>query len=194
MAAPSKVRRSPGGVSIDGVAMRRHILISALLVASATAGTAAADTRFLAFDARDRTTQALTRGVTLEVERGLFGAVSVRNLFSSSSRGSASFTRGGPDAVRRALPAGASESGVYAIVLEGDGRGLARALCPGADETWLVIGRVKAGRPMTMQAVGRWSDGQYRHCVQLNYDYRGEWATQAGAGPARDAPAAYGPG
>lgn len=174
--------------------MRRHILISALLVASAAAGSAAADTRFLAFDARDRTTQALTRGVTLEVERGLFGAVAVRNLFSSTSRGSASFTPGGPDAVRRTLPAGASESGVYAIVQEGDGRGLARALCPGADETWVVVGRVRAGRPMTMHAVGRWSDGQYRHCVQLNYDYRGEWATQQGASPARDAPVAYGPG
>jgi len=173
--------------------MRRHILISALVAASATAGAAAADTRFLAFDARDRTTQALTRGVTLEVERGLFGAVAVRNLFSSTSRGSARFERGGPDAVRRALPGGASESGVYSIVQEGDGRGLARALCPGADESWVVIGRVKAGRPVTMQAVGRWSDGQYRHCVQLNYDYRGEWATQQGAGPARDAPLAYGP-
>ena len=129
--------------------MRRHILISALVVASAAAGPAAADTRFLAFDARDRTTQALTRGVTLEVERGLFGAVAVRNLFSSTSRGSARFERGGPDAVRRALPTGASESGVYAIVQEGDGRGLARALCPGADESWVVVGRVKAGRPMT---------------------------------------------
>lgn len=174
--------------------MRRHILISALIAAAAFgAGPAAASTRFLAFDARDRTTQALTRGVTLEVERGLFGATAVRNLFSSTSRGSASFTPGGPDAVRRTLPAGASESGVYAIVQEGDGRGLARALCPGADETWVVVGRVRAGRPMTMHAVGRWSDGQFRHCVQLNYDYRGEWATQAGSSPARDAPAAYGP-
>lgn len=173
--------------------MRRHILISALVVASAAAGPAAADTRFLAFDARDRTTQALTRGVTLEVERGLFGAVAVRNLFSSTSRGSARFERGGPDAVRQALPDGASESGVYSIVQKGDGRGLARALCPGADESWVVIGRVKAGRPMTMHAVGRWSDGQYRHCVELNYDYRGEWATQAGAGPAKDAPLAFGP-
>ena len=174
--------------------MRRHILISTLLVASVAAGSAAADTRFLAFDERDRTTQALTRGVTLEVERGLFGAVAVRNLFSSTSRGSARFTPGGPEAVRRALPAGASESGVYAIVQEGDGRGLSRALCPGADESWVVVGRVKAGRPMTMHAVGRWSDGQYRHCVQLNYDYRGEWATQQGSSPARDAPVAYGPG
>ncbi|HEY1072794.1 hypothetical protein [Brevundimonas sp.] len=181
--------------------MRRHILISAqisALIAAAAlsafwAGPAAASTRFLAFDARDRTTQALTRGVTLEVERGLFGATAVRNLFSSTSRGSASFTPGGPDAVRRTLPAGASESGVYSIVQEGDGRGLARALCPGADETWVVVGRVRAGRPMTMHAVGRWSDGQHRHCVQLNYDYRGEWATQPGSSPARDAPAAYGP-
>lgn len=178
---------------IDGVFMRRHILLPVLLVASALAGSAVADTRFLAFDARDRTTQALTRGVTLEVARGLFGATEVRNLFSSTSRGSARFSQGGPDAVRRVLPAGASDGGIYEIVLEGDGRGLARALCPGSDAAWMVIGRVRAGRPMSMQAVGRWSDGGYRHCVQLNYDYRGEWATQQGAGPARDTPAAYGP-
>ncbi len=167
--------------------MRRHILISTLLVASATASAAAADTRFLAFDARDRATQALTRGVTLEVERGLFGAIAVRNLFSSTSRGSASFTPGGPDAVRRALPTGASESGVYAIVQEGDGRGLSRALCPGADEAWVVVGRVRAGRPMTMHAVGRWPDGQFRHCVQLSYSYRGEWALPSRANGAAEA-------
>jgi hypothetical protein len=27
-----------------------------------------------------------------------------------------------------------------------------------------------------MHAVGRWADGQYRHCVALTYTYRGEWA------------------
>ena len=66
-----------------------------------------ADTRFLSFDASDRATQALTRGVTLEVERGWFGATSVKNLSASTSRGSARFERGGPDQVRRVLPQGA---------------------------------------------------------------------------------------
>jgi hypothetical protein len=73
--------------------MRRSILTLGLLAAVATsvASPALADTRFLSFDARDRTTQALTRGVTLEVERGWFGATSLKNLFSSTSRGSARF-------------------------------------------------------------------------------------------------------
>ena len=60
---------------------------------------------------------------------------------------------------------------------DGDGRGLARALCPGSDEVWLIMSRVRAPRPLTMQAVGRWSDGAYRHCVTLTYEWRGEWAT-----------------
>lgn len=168
-------------------------LILAVSTIGALASPALADTRFLSFDARDRTTQALTRGVTLEVERGWFGATSVKNLYSSSSRGSARFERGGPDQVRRALPHEAADGGVYAISADGDGRALSRALCPSADEAWIVVGRVRAGRPLSIEAVGRWADGQVRHCVTLNYDYRGEWATLPGASPARDTPAAYGP-
>jgi hypothetical protein len=153
--------------------MRRLMIIAALV---AVAGPAAAETRYLAYDASNRVTQALTRGVTLEADRGLFGGISVRRIISTSQRGSADIRRGGPDAVRRVLPAGSSETSVYAIAPEGDGRGLSRALCPGSDEAWLVLGQVRLGRPLTLQAVGRWSDGAYRHCVQLSYDWRGEWS------------------
>ncbi|MBW8304344.1 MAG: hypothetical protein K0M78_10470 [Brevundimonas sp.] len=153
----------------------RRILITALALAAA-AGPAAAEARYLAYYAADRVTQALTRGVTLEADRGLFGAISVRRIISTSQRGSADIRRGGPDAVRRALPAGSTESAVYHISPEGDGRGLSRALCPGSEEVWLVSGRVRMGRPLTLHAVGLWSDGAYRHCVQLSYAWRGEWA------------------
>ena len=159
----------------------RRILITALALI-AVAGPAAAETRYLAYDAADRITQALTRGVTLEADRGLFGAISVRRIISTSQRGSADIRRGGPDAVRRALPAGSTESAVYHINPEGDGRGLSRALCPGSSEVWLVAGRVRLGRPLTLHAVGRWSDGAYRHCVELSYAWRGEWATPPAGG------------
>ena len=154
--------------------MLRHMLIALTLVALATP--AAADTRYLAFNPSDRVTRALTRGITLEVERGLFGAVSVRRIISTTARGSATIARGGPDQARRVLPDGASESSVYTIPQEGDGRGLARALCPGAEATFLVLGRVRAGRGITMHGAGRWPDGTFRHCVTLSYDYRGEWS------------------
>jgi len=165
----------------------RRTLIAALALSFA-AGPAAAEIRYLAFDASDRVTQALTRGVTLEADRGLFGAISVRKIISTSSRGSAEVRRGGPDAVRQALPEGATETAVYAISPEGDGRGLTRALCPGAEEAWLVSGRVRLARPLTLQAVGRWPDGGYRHCVTLSYVWRGEWAAPRGAVAAEDAP------
>ena len=158
------------------------VVLSATLVVAAAAP-ARADTRFLAYDAADRVTQAMTRGLTLEVERGLFGAVRLNGLYSTSSRGSARLERGGPDGVRRALEPGASESDVYAIAQEGDGRGLSRALCPGADAAWLVAGRVRAARPLTMHAVGRWADGTFRHCVTLSYAWRGEWATAPAPSP-----------
>ena len=98
-----------------------------LLAFSTLAGPAAAETRYLAYDASDRITQALTRGITLEADRGLFGAISVRRIISTSNRGSADIRRGGPDAVRQALPAGSTEYAVYTITPEGGGRGLSRA-------------------------------------------------------------------
>lgn len=171
--------------------------LSAALALSVVAGVAApahADTRFLAYDAADRVTQALTKGVTLEVERGLFGAIRLRQLFSTTARGSAAFTRGGPDTVLGALPAGAEERDIYTIDSSGDGRGLVRALCPGADAVWVVLGRVKMARPLTMQAVGQWADGTYRSCVTLQYEWRGEWAappsTFTAPPPSPSAPAA----
>ena len=155
--------------------MLRRLTLIALAVVIASPVAAGAK-RYLAYNPSDRITTALTRGLTLEVERGLFGAVAVRRILSTSSRGSATIEQGGPDAARRVLPDGAGETSLYTIPETGDGRPLARALCPGADQTFLVLGRVRAVRPLVMHAVGRWPDGQYRHCVQLSYDYRGEWA------------------
>ncbi|MBJ7446404.1 MAG: hypothetical protein JHC81_02625 [Brevundimonas sp.] len=162
-------------------------LLIPLLAFVSVAGPAMAETRYLAFDASNRVTQALTRGVTLEADRGLFGAISVRRIISTSNRGSADIRRGGPDAVRRALPDGSRETSVYTISPEGGGRGLSRALCPSADEAWLVLGRVRLGRPLTLHAVGRWTDGTYRHCVELSYDWRGEWAMLPAGGVDPDA-------
>lgn len=159
-----------------------HRLLIAGLAFTAFAGPATAETRYLAYNASDRITQALTRGITLEADRGLFGAISVRRIISTSQRGQADIRRGGPDAVRRALPADATESAVYAITPEGGGRALGRALCPGSDEAWMVLGRVRLARPLTAHAVGRWADGTFRHCVQLSYDWRGEWAMPPASG------------
>ena len=167
----------------------KRLLIPFLAFIS-VAGPAMAETRYLAFDASNRVTQALTRGVTLEADRGLFGAISVRRIISTSNRGSADIRRGGPDAVRRALPDGSRETSVYTISPEGGGRGLSRALCPSAEEAWLVLGRVRLGRPLTLHAVGRWTDGTYRHCVELSYDWRGEWAMPPATGVDPDAAAA----
>ena len=166
----------------------RPQLILALLLTAAAGPAAAGETRYLAYDAADRVTQALTRGVTLEVERSLFGSISVRRLISTSQRGSAEIRHGGPDRVRQALPEGVTAPNIYSIAPEGDGRGLSRALCPGAEEVWLAVGRVRLARPLEMHAVGRWPDGTLRHCVRLAYNWRGEWSVPP-AGPTREEPA-----
>lgn len=152
---------------------RLALILLCLLVATPVMAGAK---RYLAYDASDRITRALTRGVTLEIESGLFGSVTVRRIISTSARGSAEIESGGPDQARRVLPAGAGETSLYTIPTTGDGRPLGRALCPGADQTFLVVGEVRAVRPLVMHAVGRWPDGQFRHCAQLSYTYRGEWA------------------
>lgn len=155
--------------------MFNRLALIALCVLIATPVVAGAK-RYLAYDASDRVTRALTRGVTLEVESGLFGAVTVRRIISTTARGSAEIESGGPDQARRVLPEGSGETSLYTIPTTGDGRPLGRALCPGADQTFLVLGGVRAVRPLVMHAVGRWPDGQFLHCVQLSYTYRGEWA------------------
>jgi len=171
--------------------MFNRLALIALCLLTATPVMAGAK-RYLAYDASDRVTRALTRGVTLEIESGLFGSVTVRRIISTSTRGSAEIESGGPDQARRVLPAGAEETTLYTIPTNGDGRPLARALCPGAEQTFLVVGTVRAVRPLTMHAVGRWPDGQFRHCVQLSYTYRGEWAvpTRGELSTGDDAPSA----
>ena len=161
--------------------MSRRLLALLTLAATATASPSlAGDTHFYAYDGADRLTRSLTSGITLEVDKGLFGAIQIHGLFSTTARGSATLDSGGPDGARDVLPDGATETNLYGIDPEGQGRGLTRALCPGADEAWLITGRVRAARPLTMQAVGRWPDGVFRHCATLSYQWRGEWAQPPG--------------
>ena len=61
----------------------------------------------------------------------------------------------------------------------------ARALKQGMMQT-LLTGRIRQGDPITLHAVGRWTDGTYRHCVTLSYTYRGEWTLPEGASPQPD--------
>ena len=52
----------------------------------------------------------------------------------------------------------------------------------------MVLGRVRLGRPMTLHAVGRWPATGYRHCIQLSYNWRGEWDVPPAGGPDDDGP------
>ena len=156
-------------------------VLCALTVTALAGSASAGDTRYLAFDAADRVTRAMTQGLTFEVERGLFGAIRVERIYSTTNRGQAEITRGGPAEVRSALPEDARAAvHVYQVADQGDGPRLVRALCPTADAAWLVTERVRLARPLTIQVVGRWPDGTYRHCVQLSYSWRGEWALPPG--------------
>lgn len=136
-----------------------------------------ASARFYAYDPATPTARRMTRGITLEVERGLLGGARVVRFYATAATGSAALDHdavSGP--VRAALPAGASESNAYLILPEGDGAALARALCPGTLRAWLVMGRVRPGEDLRMHAVGETPGGGARLCVTLEYVYRGEFA------------------
>jgi len=154
----------------------RHLLLAALPL-TLLASPAQAEDRFFAYDPANVAARLMTRGITLQAERGLFGAVRAERLFSTVGAGSAGLDRdslpGGAEAV---LPDGANETNVYRIEAEGNGAALARVLCPGASTVWLVMGRIRPVRDLTIHAVGQGATGQVLLCRTLEYRYRGEWA------------------
>lgn len=160
--------------------MRVMFALVALLLAAAAP--ARAETRFFSYDPADRLTRALTGELTFQVDMGLFGRTTLRRIYSTSRTGFADLRVGGPGEVRRALGPDAAEGTTYAIRPEGQGRPLSRALCPGAEEAWLVFAPIRAARPTSARAVGRWADGRFRECARLAWTFRGEWSALP-AGP-----------
>lgn len=159
--------------------MRRLLLASLPLIA--LAGPARADDRFFAYDPANDAARLMTRGITLQAERTLFGSVRAERLYATVGAGSASLESdslpGGPGAV---LPDGADESNVYRILPEGNGAALSRVLCPGATTVWLVMGRIRPVRDLTVHAVGQGASGQVLLCRTMEYRYRGEWTAPTG--------------
>lgn len=160
--------------------MRRFLSLALPLIALSIASLAAparAEERYYAYDPANDSARLMTRGITLQAERGLFGGTRVERLFSTVGAGSAGLERDDiPGDWRAVLPAGADETNAYRIDQEGNGRALARVLCPNADAVWLVMGRVRPVRDLTVQVVGQTLSGQLVLCRTLEYRYRGEWA------------------
>ena len=160
--------------------MRRFLL--ALLPLLVLAGPARAEDRFYAYDPANDAARLMTRGITLQAERGLFGGTRVERLFATAGQGSAGLDRDTvPGDLRAVLPAGARESNAYRVEQEGQGGALARVLCPNAAEVWLVMGRVRPVRDLTIHAVGQTLSGQLVLCRTMRYRYRGEWERPADA-------------
>ena len=154
----------------------------ALLPLLALACPARAEDRFYAYDAANDAARLMTRGITLQAERGLFGGTRVERLFSTAGQGSAGLDRDTvPGDLRAVLPVGADESNAYRVEQDGQGGALARVLCPNAAEVWLVMGRVRPVRDLTIHAVGQTLSGQIVLCRTMQYRYRGEWERPADA-------------
>ena len=158
--------------------MRRFLLALAPLLLLAVP--ARADERYYAYDPANDAARLMTRGITLQAERGLFGGTRVERLFATAGQGSAGLDRDSvPGDLRAVLPADADESNAYRLEQDGQGAALARVLCPNAAEVWLVMGRVRPVRDLTIHAVGQTLSGQLVLCRTMEYRYRGEWARPA---------------
>jgi hypothetical protein len=167
--------------------MRRLLLASLPLIA--LAGPAQAEDRFFAYDPANDAARLMTRGITLRAERSLFGSVRAERLFSTVGAGSAGLDPDSlPGGTRGVLPDGADESNVYRIDAEGTGAALARVLCPGATTVWLVMGRIRPVRDLTVHAVGQGTAGQVLLCQTMEYRYRGEWAVPSEGRPIQPGP------
>jgi len=163
--------------------MRRLLLLA--LSMCALAGPARAEDRYFAYDPANDAARLMTRGITLQAERGLFGAVRAERLFSTVGAGSAGLESDSlPGGTAAVLPAGADESNVYRITTDGQGPALGRVLCPGATTVWLVMGRIRPVRDLTVHAVGQGATGQVLLCRTMEYRYRGEWAAPPAPRPA----------
>ena len=138
--------------------MRR--ILFAVLPLILLAAPARAEERYFAYDPANDAARLMTRGITLQAERGLFGGTRVERLFSTAGQGSAGLDRDEvPGGLRSVLPDGADESNAYRIEQEGQGGALSRggekALdpCP-ADQAALGL-QGDAPRHQTRGVIGR---------------------------------------
>jgi hypothetical protein len=119
-------------------------------------------------------------GLSFQFERGLLGAVRVQRIIQTGDIGAADLKpaseaalgRGGlKAALGNARPAGA----LYEILPRDEGKSFVHAVCPGADQAWLLIGRIDRFQNLAMQAVGRSATDAGAHlCSSMAFTFRSD--------------------
>lgn len=162
------------------------ILAAAL---SALAAPAWADLQIYSYEAASPEARALApTGLSFAFERHLFGGLDIREVIQTGERGSANVRPQsdgalGPDGLKAALGGRRPAGRIYAIADGRDGAAFVRAVCPGDDKAWLVIGPLKRFEPLKVQAVGRTGPGPAHLCATLEFGFRNDWVMPQRAPP-----------
>ena len=149
-----------------------------------------ADEQLYSYDPASASAHTLTdTGLSFQFERGLLGGVRIERIIQTGDRGSADLRRAsesdlGRGGLKAALgherPAGA----LYEIRPDADGKAFVRAVCPGAERAWLVIGPLERFRNLKIQAVGRDAGAPAaRACSSMDFTFYSDWQL-----PEREAP------
>ncbi len=145
------------------------------------AAAGAAERHIFTYDPASPAARKLTdTGLSFQFEKGLLGSVRVERIIQTGDIGAADLKPAseaalGPGGLRGALgeqrPAGA----LYEIRPSDEGKSFVHAVCPGADQAWLLIGRLDRFQNLELQAVGRGAADPHAHvCSSMDFSFRSD--------------------
>ncbi len=159
--------------------------LAVLLAAGLAGGRAEAARKMYSYDAASDLTRAFVYdGLTIIFEKGLTGQ-RVERVLSTGTQGEAALKpasggdlgKGGLAAV---LEPGAEERDLYLVTDAKDGPAFIRAACRVKTKGWLAFGRLRAGEPLRIHAIGLDpATGQARRCATWEFTFHGEWPLEA---------------
>ena len=152
------------------------------LAAGLAPAAALADVQIYSYEPASPATRALAAsGLSFEFERHPFGGLTIHRIIQTGDRGSADLLGGsesalGAGGLEGALGGARRAGRLYRIGPERDGAAFVNAVCPGAEQAWLVIGELKRFKDLKVQAVGRDPGAPAsRLCATLELSFHNAW-------------------
>ncbi len=159
----------------------RAALFLGLVLVSWSPPALAAERYIYSYDPVSVAAKALTEsGLSFEFEKGLMGGPRVRRIIQTGEFGAADLKPSseaelGKGGVAAALGRDRPAGPLYEILPTDQGKSFVRAVCPGSERAWLLIGRLERFRDLQVQAVGRKASDPSAHvCSTLEFTFRND--------------------
>ncbi len=141
----------------------------------------AADLYIYTYDPASPAARTLTdTGLSFQFARGLLGGERVLRIIQTGEIGSADLKPAseaalGPGGLRAALGDERAAGPLYEILPKDEGKSFVHAVCPGAQQAWLVIGRLDRFKDLRLQSVGRGAKDAGAHvCASMIFSFRSD--------------------